>query len=98
VTANGRFELGAQRLDMQGTIVPAYTLNSIIGNVPVLGSLLLGGDGQGLFAATYRATGSVTDPQISVNPLSALTPGFLRRLLQPNLGRAPTAQKAPGGQ
>jgi hypothetical protein len=98
VTANGRLELGAKSLDLQGTIVPAYTLNSIIGNVPVLGSLLLGGEGQGLFAATYRATGSVTDPQISVNPLSALTPGFLRRLLQPNLGRPPPAQEAPGAQ
>jgi hypothetical protein len=98
VTANGRLELGAKSLDLQGTIVPAYTLNSIIGNVPVLGSLLLGGEGQGLFAATYRATGSVTDPQISVNPLSALTPGFLRRLLQPNLGRPPPAQEAPGTQ
>jgi hypothetical protein len=98
VTANGRLELGAKSLDLQGTIVPAYTLNSIIGNVPVLGSLLLGGEGQGLFAATYRATGSVTDPQISVNPLSALTPGFLRRLLQPNLGRPPPSQEAPGTQ
>jgi hypothetical protein len=98
VTANGRLEPGAKSLDIQGTIVPADTLNSIIGNVPVLGSLLLGGEGQGLFAATYRATGLVSDPQISVNPLSALTPGFLRRLLQPNLGRAPAAQEAPGGQ
>ena len=44
------------------------------------------------------STGSVIDPQISVNPLSALTPGFLRRLLQPNFGRAPPAQQAPGAQ
>jgi hypothetical protein len=98
LTANGRLELDSKSLDLQGTIVPAYTLNSIIGNVPVLGSLLLGGEGQGLFAAAYRASGSATDPQISVNPLSALTPGFLRRLLQPNLGRAPPTQEALGVQ
>jgi hypothetical protein len=73
-------------------------LNSIIGNVPVLGSLLLGGEGQGLFAANYRATGSAADPQISVNPLSALTPGFLRRLLQPNFGVPPQVQEAPGAR
>jgi hypothetical protein len=98
VTANGLLELGPHRLDIQGTIVPAYTLNSIIGNVPVLGSLLLGGEGQGLFAANYRVTGSAADPQVSVNPLSALTPGFLRRLFQPNFGIPPSVQESLGGQ
>ena len=98
VTANGVLELGPHRLDIQGTIVPAYALNSIIGNVPVLGSLLLGGEGQGLFAANYRATGSAADPQVWVNPVSALTPGFLRRLLQPNFGIPPPVQESLGIQ
>jgi len=95
VTANGVLELGPHRLDLQGTIVPAYTLNSMIGDIPVFGSLLLGGEGQGLFAANYRATGSAADPQVWVNPLSALTPGFLRRLLQPNFGNPPQMREAP---
>jgi len=98
VTANGVLELGPRRLDIQGTIVPAYTLNSIIGNIPLFGSLLLGGEGQGLFAANYRATGSAADPQVWVNPLSALTPGFLRRLLQPNFGIPPPVQESLGAQ
>jgi len=94
VTANGSFDLGHDRLDVQGTVVPAYTLNSIIGNVPVIGALLLGGEGQGLFAANFRLTGSGADPEVSVNPLSVLAPGFLRRLFQPNFGAAP-ALEAP---
>jgi AsmA-like C-terminal region/Protein of unknown function len=98
VTANGVLELGPHRLDIQGTIVPAYTLNSIIGNIPLVGSLLLGGEGQGLFAANYRATGSAADPQVSVNPLSALTPGFLRRLFQPNFGVPPPEHESLGGK
>jgi Protein of unknown function/AsmA-like C-terminal region len=98
VTANGLLELGRHRLDIQGTIVPAYTLNSLIGNVPVLGSLLLGGQGQGLFAANYRATGPAADPQLRVNPLSALTPGFLRRLFQPNFGIPPSVEESLGAQ
>jgi uncharacterized protein YhdP len=98
VTANGVLELGTRRLDIQGTIVPAYTLNSIIGNVPLVGSLLLGGEGQGLLAANYRATGSTADPQVRINPLSALTPGFLRRLFQPNFGIPPSLQESFGAQ
>jgi hypothetical protein len=78
--------------------VPAYALNSVIGNIPVIGSLLLGGEGQGLFAANYRVTGSAADPEVSVNPLSALAPGFLRRLFQPNFGLPPPVQQSLGVQ
>jgi hypothetical protein len=64
----------------------------------VLRSLLLGGEGQGLSAANYRLTGSATDPRVSGNPLSALTPGFLRRLFQPNFRNPPPTQEALGVQ
>jgi len=94
VTANGTLDVSQDRLDLQGTIVPAYALNSIIGNIPLIGSLLLGGEGQGLFAANYRVTGSAADPEVSVNPLSALAPGFLRRLFQPNFGIPPPIQQS----
>jgi hypothetical protein len=98
VTGNGVADLGRDRLDLQGTIVPAYTLNSILGIVPVIGPLLLGGEGQGLFAANYQVTGSAADPQVSVNPLSAFAPGFLRRLFQPNFGVPPPIQQSLGVQ
>jgi uncharacterized protein YhdP len=98
VTGNGVADLGRDRLDLQGTIVPAYALNSILGIVPVIGPLLLGGEGQGLFAANYQVTGSAADPQVSVNPLSAFAPGFLRRLFQPNFGIPPPVQQSLGAQ
>jgi len=90
VNANGSFDLGRDRIDVQGTVVPAYTLNTILGRVPGIGELLLGGEGQGMFGASFHVTGSGTEPQVSVNPLSVLAPGFLRRLLQPNFGLPPT--------
>lgn len=96
VTSNGVADLGRDRLDLQGTIVPAYALNSILGVVPVIGPLLLGGEGQGLFAANYRVTGSAADPEVSVNPLSAFAPGFLRRLFQPNFGVPPAIEQSLG--
>ncbi len=80
VTARGILDLEEDTIDVDGTLVPAYAVNSILGNIPLLGQLLVGERGSGVFAATYRASGSLADPQIAVNPLSTLAPGFLRRL------------------
>ncbi|HEV2674376.1 MAG TPA: AsmA-like C-terminal domain-containing protein [Aliidongia sp.] len=80
INADGWVDLDHDLIDLSGTLVPAYTLNSILNNIPLLGDLITGGEGTGLFAANYRLSGSLDDPQINVNPLSALAPGFLRRL------------------
>lgn len=80
LTAKGTLHRRQQRLAMEGTIVPAYVFNSLLGNIPILGRLFSPETGGGLFAATFRLTGPIEDPQVSVNPLAALTPGFLRGL------------------
>ncbi|HYM73701.1 MAG TPA: AsmA-like C-terminal domain-containing protein, partial [Stellaceae bacterium] len=83
ITAKGWISPGRDQIDVDGTLAPAYALNSVLGNVPVIGALLMGGEGQSLFAASFRLTGSSDNPGVAVNPLSALTPGILRRLFDP---------------
>jgi hypothetical protein len=39
---------------------------------------LVGREGEGVFALTYGISGPIEEPVITVNPLSALAPGFLR--------------------
>ncbi len=78
VTARGRIDRLRQTIDMEGTIVPAYVFNSLLGRIPVLGRIFSPEQGGGLFAATYRMRGPLADPSVAVNPLAALTPGFLR--------------------
>ncbi|MGX9962443.1 DUF3971 domain-containing protein [Roseomonas sp. F4] len=80
LTATGTLDRRRQRLNVTGTIVPAYFFNSLLGNIPIFGRLFSPEAGGGLFAATFRITGPAEDPQVSVNPLAALTPGFLRGL------------------
>jgi uncharacterized protein YhdP len=80
LTAKGTIDFERDETALQGTIVPAYTVNQILGVIPLLGPLLTGGEGEGVFAATYKATGPVSDPEVSVNTLAALAPGFLRNL------------------
>ena len=80
VNASGKINLNTDAVDIKGTIVPIYALNSILGNIPLIGDLLVGGEGEGIFAATYSVTGTTAEPKIVVNPLSVLAPGFLRNL------------------
>jgi uncharacterized protein DUF3971/AsmA-like protein len=85
ITAKGWVDTNQDRLDLQGTLAPAYALNGILGNFPIIGPLL-GGGSQGLFAANYRVSGASNDPNVTVNPLSALAPGILRQIFAPIVG------------
>jgi len=78
LTVKGRLDLDNDTADLQGTIVPAYFFNSLLGNVPLVGRLFSPERGGGVFAARYSLKGKLDDPDVAVNPLSALTPGFLR--------------------
>jgi len=80
LTAKGTIDLELQRVALEGTIVPAYFFNTLLGHIPLVGRLFSPEQGGGLFAASYTVRGTLDDPEVTVNPLSALTPGFLRGL------------------
>jgi hypothetical protein len=90
VTATGWIDTGNDRLQLNGTVAPAYALNSLPGKVPVIGAAL--GGAQGLFAAGFGLSGTTSDPKVAVNPLSALAPGGLRALFAPS---QPTLEADP---
>ncbi len=80
INVNGMVNIDNGETDLEGTLVPAYAINSLLGNIPLVGDLLLGGEGEGIIAADFRVTGPIEDPDVSVNPASMLTPGFLRHV------------------
>ncbi|MTI09518.1 YhdP family protein [Curvivirga aplysinae] len=80
LVVDGQYDLDNDEIRIKGTVVPAYGVNQAIGNIPVLGWILTGGDGGGLFGATFYIAGGKNNPNVSVNPVSVLTPGILRRL------------------
>jgi hypothetical protein len=81
LSLQGRIHRGDPHvLQLHGTIIPAYFFNTLISKIPLLGSLITGGKHEGMFGASFRLTGPHHDPQMSINPLSALTPGILRKL------------------
>ncbi|WP_026870548.1 AsmA-like C-terminal domain-containing protein [Inquilinus limosus] len=95
---DGVIDLRAETIDLAGTIVPIYHINSVISSIPLIGDILTGGEGGGLFAFTYTIRGSFADPSVSVNPLSVLAPGFLRRLFFEETPSADGAAPRPPAQ
>lgn len=78
-TIDGSMDFNRDRLDLSGTFVPAYGLNNALNRVPVLGTILGGGQNEGIFAVNFRITGRLSQPTLSINPLSAVAPGVLRK-------------------
>jgi hypothetical protein len=81
LTADGTLDLEKKTASLRGTIVPAYSINSALGKIPLIGRIFTGQKGGGVFAATYQLSGDLAKPKITVNPLAALAPGFLRNLI-----------------
>lgn len=80
LTGSGEIDFENDFLDLDGVLVPAYTANSVLGDLPLFGDLFVGKKGEGILALNYIVKGPMKQSQIAVNPLSALTPGFLRRI------------------
>lgn len=82
VTLEGEIANHGDLLALTGTLVPSYTANSLLGNIPLIGNVFVGKEGEGVFAARFSVKGPTDNPEVGVNPLSLLTPGFLRNLFE----------------
>ncbi|TWG53636.1 uncharacterized protein DUF3971 [Aminobacter sp. J15] len=67
---------------MTGTFMPAYGLNRIFGEIPLIGELLGNGRDRGLIGVTFRVLGRKDNPQLEVNPLSVIAPGIFRSVFE----------------
>jgi AsmA-like C-terminal region/Protein of unknown function len=81
ITTQGLIDFEHNDIDVSGSFVPAYQVNTILTRIPLVGVLLSGGQHEGVFGVAYRVHGPMSGPTLSVNPLSAMAPGILHRIL-----------------
>jgi hypothetical protein len=81
LTFDGFIDFTRDQVDLGGSYVPAYALNSLLSNIPVLGVVIAGGQHEGIFALNYRVTGAIGAPVVNVNPLSVIAPGLMRKIM-----------------
>ncbi|MFC3614936.1 AsmA-like C-terminal region-containing protein [Lutimaribacter marinistellae] len=84
LSMDGVVDTQRQLLNLRGVVSPVYLLNSI-------GSVLTR-KGEGVIGFNYTLSGSTTSPQVSINPLSGLAPGFLREIFREPAPSAPAPQ------
>ena len=82
LTANGYIDGDDGGIRIDGVLVPSFGMNSALGGIPLIGDLVVGRDGEGVFSLTYSIRGSLDKAQVGVNPLSAVAPGILRRIFE----------------
>lgn len=95
ITAEGTVGIRTSDINMEGVLIPVYALNSFLSKIPLVGDIIIG---DGLFAVNYSVKGKYTDPQVNVNPLSALAPGFLKNIFDMPDNPQPTESPADAKQ
>ena len=70
-------------ISLRGTLIPATTINKVIGSIPILGQILVGSKtGEGVFGVSFKIKGPQENLETSVNPIKTLTPRFITRTLE----------------
>ena len=66
---------------LSGSLAPANTINNIVREIPVVGKILTGKKGDGIFGASFKIKGK-RNLKVEVNPIKTLTPRFIQRFLK----------------
>ncbi|WP_018902224.1 AsmA-like C-terminal region-containing protein [Rhizobium sp. 2MFCol3.1] len=69
-------------MDMNGTFMPAYGLNRLFAELPIIGIILGNGTDRGLIGITFKLTGKLDAPNLTINPLSIIAPGVFRNIFE----------------
>src|SRR6476660_5479985 len=80
-TVEGNIDYVRDDVHLRGTFVPFYGLNNMFGQIPIVGLFLGGGNKEGLLGINYEAVGPPGAPRVTVNPVSAIAPGLLRKFV-----------------
>lgn len=81
-TFQGVLRDGNGQMNMTGTFMPAYGLNRLFAELPIIGLFLGNGKDRGLIGITFRLSGPTEQPGLQINPLSLIAPGVFRSIFQ----------------
>lgn len=81
-TFQGTVRDASGQTDMTGTFMPAYGLNRLFAELPLIGIILGNGNDRGLIGITFKLSGAFDKPKLTINPLSIIAPGVFRNIFE----------------
>lgn len=81
-TFQGTVRDASDRMELTGTFMPAYGLNRLFAELPLIGFILGNGSDRGLIGITFKLSGPFDRPGLLVNPLSIIAPGVFRNIFE----------------
>ena len=79
---DGSIDRKKKTIDMEGEISPMHLVNAIIQKLPIIGNILVGGEGEGMFSIDFTLTGDQEDPDVDSVPLSIIKPRIIERAIE----------------
>ena len=81
-SVSGKVDYGVRRVSLGGSYIPLQGINSALCGIPLLGEIITGPKCEGVLGITFLVQGSMSNPQVIVNPLSIAAPGIFREIFQ----------------
>ncbi len=83
LTFQGDFNSKTDNFVANGTFIPAYTINTLLTSLPVVGDIITAGSPEdGILAASFKLKKENEKFDINFNPISVLVPSLIRNLLK----------------
>ncbi len=83
LTFKGDFDSKTDNFQADGTFIPAYTINTLLTNLPVVGDIITAGSPEeGILAASFELKKENEKFEINFNPVSVLVPSLIRNLFK----------------
>ena len=79
---DGNIDRNKKIINMKGEISPMHLVNAIIQKLPIIGSILVGNEGEGMFSIDFTLTGNQDDPDVDSIPLSIIKPRIIERAVE----------------
>jgi hypothetical protein len=92
-TVEGILDYAGNSVHLTGTYIPAFALNAIVPNIPLIGPFIAPKDG--LYAVPFEIVGPASKPTLRVNAIGGAIPGHFRRLFEFQRAQGRTPQQAP---
>ena len=83
LTFDGEINITDDTYDIDGTYIPAYTLNTLFTELPIVGDLITAGyPEEGLIAATFSIKNdNLGETSFGFNPISVIVPNIIKNFL-----------------